>query len=128
MAERGVVYNPTNEDRQAVIRMQLAQYTQAQIAAKMDISINTLKKHFMGEMETADAEIMGLAVDVFITELKAGSLDAAKFIAARKGKWSEKTEVEHSGSKENPVEIVFQIPHNNRDEVAKPEKVIDADE
>lgn len=97
VAKRGVEYRPTEADRRFVERAVMAGSRINDIAACLNITDDTLRKHFRYEIATARERLKGEAVRVIMDSLADGSLDAAKYVMARVGGWSERHEVEHSG-------------------------------
>jgi predicted transcriptional regulator len=101
MAARGKLYEPTDADRQFVSRCIIAgDMSIESIAECLNITDDTLRKHFRYEIVTARAALKGKAVGVINDALTDGSVDAAKFVLARIAGWSEKQGVEHSGKVE----------------------------
>lgn len=98
MASRGKMYKPTDPDRQFVVRCICAgDMTINEIADCLNITDDTLRKHFRYEITTSRARLKGKAVGVIDDALTDGSVDAAKFVLARVAGWTEKQEHEHSG-------------------------------
>lgn len=110
MAKRGKLYQPTDADRQFVERCICAgDMTINEIADCLNITDDTLRKHFRYEITVARAILKGRAVGVISDALTDGSLDAAKFVLARQAGWSEKNQHEHSGPNGGPVETVTRV-------------------
>lgn len=109
MAERGTTYKPTDADRVFVDRAVMAGSRIEDIAAALNIHDDTLRKHFRYEIMTARERLKGDAVRVLMDSLTDGSLDAAKFVLARVGGWTEKSATEISGPNGGPVDMVTRI-------------------
>ena len=87
------LYKPSETDRAFVERAVMAGSRINDIAAALNITDDTLRKHFRYEIMTARERLKGDAVRVMMDNLADGSLDAAKFVLARVAGWSEKHEV-----------------------------------
>jgi hypothetical protein len=97
VAKRGVSYKPTDPDRQFVARCICAgDMTVNEIAEALNITDDTLRKHYRYEITTARALLKGKAVGVIEDALTDGSLDAAKFVLARQAGWTERQALEHT--------------------------------
>lgn len=90
MAQRGRVYDPTDADRLFVERSVMAGTTINEIADCLNITDDTLRKHFRYEIITGRARLKGEAVRVLMESLADNSLDAAKFVLSRVAGWTEK--------------------------------------
>jgi len=92
MAKQGRLYQPTEADRVFVERAVQAGSFINDIASALNITDDTLRKHYRYEIMTARERMKGEAVRVLMDSLTDGSLDAAKFVLARQAGWSEKTQ------------------------------------
>lgn len=92
MARRGIRYKPTEADREFVRRAIVAGTSVDETADAMNLTDDTLRKHFRFEIMTARETLKGKAVKTLEDALEDGSLDAAKFVLARRAGWSEKSE------------------------------------
>ena len=95
---QGKRFDPTDADREFVRRMVTAGRPQNKIAECLNISLNTLIKHFRYELITSRELLIGKAVRCLEESLDDGSLDAAKYTLARAANWSEKSEMDHKSS------------------------------
>ena len=95
--KQGKLYKPTDADRLFVERSVMAGTTINTIADCLNITDDTLRKHFRYEITTARERMKGEAVRVLMDSLTDGSLDAAKYVLSRAAGWTEKTSHEHSG-------------------------------
>jgi DNA-binding CsgD family transcriptional regulator len=91
----------TDEQRRMVEAMSSFGVTQAEICKVLDISINTLHKHFRTELDTAtiraNAKVAGnLFKQATKDDFKA--IPAAIFWAKTRMRWKENVEVTHTGS------------------------------
>lgn len=98
---QGREYKPTDADRQFVDRAVMAGSRIEDIARALNIHDDTLRKHFRYEIMTARERMIGDAVRVVMDSLADGSLEAAKFVLARKAGWSEKVQL--AGSDGGPI-------------------------
>lgn len=73
------------------------------IAQVLNVTDDTLRKHFRYEIMTARERLKADAVRVIMDNLQDGSLDAAKYVMARVGGWTEKQAHEHSGPNGGPI-------------------------
>lgn len=93
MAKQGRMYTPTDADRLFVERSVMAGTLINEIADCLNITDDTLRKHFRYEITTARARLKGEAVRVLMDSLTDGSLDAAKYVLSRAAGWSERHEL-----------------------------------
>lgn len=93
MAKQGRLYQPTDADREFVERCICSgDMSINDIAECLNITDDTLRKHYRYEIVTSRARLKGKAVGVIANALDDGSVDAAKFVLARQAGWSEKTQ------------------------------------
>jgi predicted transcriptional regulator len=104
MAKRGALYRPTDADRLFVERSVMAGTQINEIADCLNITDDTLRKHFRYEITTARARLKGDAVRVLMDSLTDGSLDAAKYVLSRVAGWTEKTATEVTGKDGGPIQ------------------------
>ena len=88
---QGKKYKPTDADRGFVERAVMAGTRINVIADCLNITDDTLRKHFRYEITTARERLKGDAVRVLMDSLTDGSLDAAKYVLSRVAGWSEST-------------------------------------
>lgn len=94
MAIRGRLYKPTEHDRLFVERSVMAGTRINDIADCLNITDDTLRKHYKYEITTARERLKGDAVRVLMDSLADNSLDAAKYVLSRVAGWSEQTSVD----------------------------------
>lgn len=105
MASRGKEYRPKDADREFVKRCVCAgDMTINEIADCLNITDDTLRKHFRYEITTSRAELKGKAIGVIDNALTDGSVDAAKFVLSRVAGWTEKQTHEHTGKDGGPIQ------------------------
>jgi len=102
MAKQGKKYEPNEADRLFVERAVMAGSRINDIADCLNITDDTLRKHFRYEITTARERLKGDAVRVLMDSLTDGSLDAAKYVLARVAGWTERQEV--SGPDGGPIQ------------------------
>lgn len=105
MALRGREYRPTDADRLFVERAVMAGSRINDIADCLNITDDTLRKHFRYEIMTSRERLKGDAVRVLMDSLTDNSLDAAKYVLSRVAGWSEKTVNEHTGKDGGPIAV-----------------------
>ena len=98
MATQGKLYKPTDADRLFVERAVMAGTQINTIADCLNITDDTLRKHFRYEITTARERMKGDAVRVLMDSLTDGSLDAAKYVLSRVAGWTEKQAHDHTSS------------------------------
>lgn len=91
-------YVVNDADRTFVERAVMAGSTILDIAAALNLHQDTLRKHYRYEIVTSRERLKVEALRVMMDSLADGSLDAAKFVLARRAGWSEKSEVDHSST------------------------------
>jgi len=101
MAQRGRKFEPSAADRRAVADMTAAGETIETICRALDLSERTLRKHFRRELAVGKGRLIAEATGIVRQSMQSTdervALDAAKYVLARKGGWSEKHALEHSG-------------------------------
>ena len=97
MATQGKLYKPTDADRDFVERSVMAGTQINIIADCLNITDDTLRKHYKYEIVTARERLKGSAVRVLMDSLTDGSLDAAKYVLSRVAGWTEKSVIEGPG-------------------------------
>jgi AcrR family transcriptional regulator len=98
MAKPGKPYKPTASEKEFVRYACMAGTSVASIAESLNISPETLRKHFKGDLLTARAKMIHAATKTIYEAAEDGNVDAAKFILARAAKWTEKTEMDLTNS------------------------------
>ena len=98
MAPRGREYKPTDADRIFVERAVMAGSRINDIASALNLTDDTLRKHYRYEIMTARERLKGEAVRVLSDSLTDGSLDAAKFVLARVAGWRESSDHNHTSN------------------------------
>lgn len=96
MAMRGTKYKPTDEDRTFVEQAVMAGSRINDIADCLNITDDTLRKHFRYEIMTSRERLKSDAIRVLMDSLSDGSLDAAKYVLSRVAGWVERSEVDHT--------------------------------
>jgi len=95
---QGKTYKPNDEDRLFVERAVKAGSRINDIADCLNITDDTLRKHFKYEIFTARERLKASAIGVLDDSLTDGSLDAAKYVLSRVAGWTEKTAHDHTSS------------------------------
>ena len=119
MAQRGALYQPSEQDREFVLRAVMAGTDILKIAESLNLHDDTLRKHFRFEIVTGRERLKNEAVRVLMDSLTDGSLDAAKFVLTRVAGWSESSKVDHTssdGSMTPPKIITLCAPAKPEDE------------
>lgn len=90
--QNGNNYKPTVRDRALVATASSTGFPQQQIADALEISPNTLRDHFVRELELGGMMAVMTAVEVIFDHVREGDLDAAKFVVSRRAReiWSDK--------------------------------------
>ena len=68
-----------------------------QIAKLLQLSLNTLKKHYREELDLGLARANAVVSGTLFTEAKRGNITAAIFWMKTRGGWRETARIEHSG-------------------------------
>lgn len=108
---QGKEYKPSGADRIFVERAVKAGSRINDIADCLNVTDDTLRKHFRYEIATARERLKVSAVGVIEDSLQDGSLDAAKYVLSRVAGWTDK--VDHTSSDGTMTPSVVQL-------VAKP--------
>jgi predicted transcriptional regulator len=98
MGKSGKPYKPTASEKEFVRYAAMAGTSQVSIAESLGIALETLRKHFKGDLLTARAKMIHAATKTVYEAAEDGNVDAAKFILARAAKWTEKTELDLTNS------------------------------
>ena len=99
MGKRGKEYRPTAAEKEFVRFAVMSGTSQAAIAELMGIAVETLKKHFRADLLTARQQLINAATKtLYEAATDDRNVDAAKFILARAGKWTEAQKIDHTSS------------------------------
>ena len=111
MAKRGVNFEPSDADRSFVYRSVQSGARINDIADCLNITDDTLRKHFRYEIAMARQLLIVKAVGVVDDALTDGSVDAAKYVLSRLAGWTEKAVQDHTSSDRSmsPTVIVRRI-------------------
>ena len=114
---QGKLYKPSDADRLFVERSVMAGTQINTIAECLNITDDTLRKHFRYEITTARERLKGDAVRVLMDSLTDGSLDAAKYVLSRVAGWTERQAVDHTtnGKDMPPQQIILRAADDNGD-------------
>jgi len=82
-------HKPTEQSRLRVMCDAIAGFTQNQIADRMGISDDTLRKYYREELDSGVKSIVSEAVSVVVQEMRDGDRTSAFFILKCKGRWRE---------------------------------------
>ena len=90
---------PTEQDRGLVTTMVAYGIPQREVAAVVGVSINTLRKHYKNEIDTAGARATTRIAETLYRRALDGSIRACTFWLERRGgdTWKLKQTVEHEG-------------------------------
>lgn len=99
-------YTANDADRLFVSRSVRAGSRINDIADCLNITDDTLRKHFRYEIMTARETLKASAVGVLEDSLQDGSLDAAKYVLSRVAGWSETNKTEVTGKDGGPVQSI----------------------
>ena len=86
-------FEPTNEQRKQVQRLKLLGTTHELVAAMLDVSLPTLRKHFHHELEHSTAELLSNIAAMAYQRALAGDGPMIQFILRTKGGWIERKEL-----------------------------------
>ena len=76
-----------------------------QIAELLQLSLNTLKKHYREELDLGLARANAVVSGTLFAEAKRGNITACIFWMKTRGGWRETAKVEHAGVPGEPIEI-----------------------
>lgn len=110
----GESHEPTNEGRTLVSVCASCGYTQGQIAALLQISEPTLRKHYEKELTTGrDAMIAKVAGNLFATAMQRNDLKASNtasiFILKTRGGWRENEKADDTSQGGTVVDVFLKI-------------------
>ena len=116
---------PTKATRDTVKWLTGFGIEQIHIAAKLGITVKTLRKHYSSEVELGTAEVVGAVAGALFKKAmdpKGGmpAVTSAIFILKTRGRWKESSVIEHTGADGGPMptsqsNVVVVLPDNNRD-------------
>jgi hypothetical protein len=110
---QGKLYRPSEEDR-LFVEMSVMAGTQINIISDcLNITDDTLRKHFKYEITTARERLKGSAMRVLMDSLTDGSLDAAKYVLSRVAGWTEKHDHTSSDGSMTPTKIILEAATND---------------
>lgn len=129
---KGRIGNPpfvaTDEQRIQVEAYVAAGAQQWLIAEYLQVSIDTLQRHFAVELEHGKQRIDAKVGSSIVQKALAGDADFMKFYAARRAGWKTTTAVESSGPDGGPIVYVNEPPrrdlsHLSEDELLELERL-----
>jgi hypothetical protein len=98
-------HEPTRETRRVVEHHAAIGTLHQQIAKLLQISLNTLKKHYREELDLGLARANTVVGGTLFTEAKRGNITAAIFWMKTRGGWRETAKIEHGGVDGKPIEV-----------------------
>ena len=104
-------HEPNETSRNKVKTCAAVGIAQQDIARLLNVSINTLRKHYLDELETGSIEANASIGGTIFQKAKAGDTACLIWWTKSRMRWSEKTEIEHSGQidGEHNSRVVFEF-------------------
>jgi hypothetical protein len=101
---RGGLYEfiATDEER-AQVKLLAKVMTEKPLAALMDISVSTLRRHFAKELAIGEAEMLRAVGTNMVTRAMSGDFQAQRLILTTRGGWTSKHELTGPGG--GPIQI-----------------------
>ncbi len=96
-------FRPTPEQRAQVSRLKFGGANDETIAAVLEISVNTLVKHFFRELDLSRAELLGQVAASLYNAALGGNVVAGIFIMKTRGGWRETDRHEITGADGAPL-------------------------
>ena len=98
---------PTNEQRQ-LVRTYAKVMSQQMIADALDISVDTLTRHFKREWSEGQREAVAAVGSKLLAKALSGNMTAMIFYLRTRGKWSQRVEV--TGAEGGPIQHLDLAP------------------
>ena len=91
--------------RDKVVLLVRAGLTQERVGAVLKVSIDTLRKHYGHELDTAKDDAVGQVANSLYQKAIAGDPTSMIFYLKTQGRWSEPQKIVLGGDPENPVKV-----------------------
>lgn len=95
---------PTDENRKIVKALVAYGVVQDDIAKQLDVSVDTLQRHYRREIDTAANEANAKVAERLFKKCMDGDTTSLIFWLKTRAKWSETHKHEHTGAQGGPIE------------------------
>lgn len=100
----GVYHKPNEENRKLVKTLSAVGTRYEDIAAKLDITDDTLRKHYRKELDEGRIEANASVAQTLFQQAKNGNTTAAIFWLKTRAQWRENDRLELTGANGGPIE------------------------
>lgn len=106
---QGSRHKPTDENRRIVKMMSAVGVRHEDIASKLDIDDDTLRKHYRKELNEGRTEANAAVAQTLFQQAKAGNTTAMIFWLKTRAGWKENHVIEHSGLNGDPIKTTLEV-------------------
>jgi predicted ArsR family transcriptional regulator len=103
---QGVAHNPTEETKKVVKMLSAVGTRYEDIAAKLEITDDTLRKHYRKELDEGRIEANASVAQTLYQQAKNGNTTAAIFWLKTRAQWRENDRLEVTGADGAPMQMV----------------------
>jgi hypothetical protein len=110
---QGIRYEPNARDRELVLLLAAGGVQQDLIAAAAKIAPKTMRKYYAPELESGQRQVTAQAISTLVKAMKdggRGAVAAACFWLKCRERWTERTDLQVTGSQGGPVSITYDSP------------------
>lgn len=101
---QGVAHKPDDESRRIVKMLSAVGTRHEDIASKLDITDDTLRKHYRKELDEGRIEANASVAQTLFQQAKNGNTTAAIFWLKTRAQWRENDRLELTGANGGPIE------------------------
>lgn len=105
---QGVAHKPDDESRRIVKMLSAVGTRHEDIASKLDITDDTLRKHYRKELDEGRIEANASVAQTLFQQAKNGNTTAAIFWLKTRAQWRETGNLEISGPNGAPITVTWQ--------------------
>jgi hypothetical protein len=116
---------PTHDQRVKVEVLAANCFTQEMIAIELEVSIDTLQRHFREELAAGEARLRSRIGATIAEQALAGCRKSQRLFMDRRGgeDWKPKSAVEHSGPNGSPITYSNEPPRRDLSHLSEDEKL-----
>jgi predicted ArsR family transcriptional regulator len=103
---QGVAHKPNDENRKIVKMLSAVGTRHEDIATKLDITDDTLRKHYRKELDEGRIEANASVAQTLYQQAKNGNTTAAIFWLKTRAQWRENDRLEVTGADGAPMQMV----------------------
>jgi hypothetical protein len=103
------MHKVTDENKRIVKMMAAVGVRHEDIAAKLDISADTLVRKYKKELDEGRVDANAAVAQTLFQQAKAGNITAAIFWLKTRAQWKENHVIEHTGLDGGPIQTTLEV-------------------